>query len=70
MSLLEISLLSMLTIVSLWLAYLNYKILKVSKDILNITYNLNKEPSKICYLTERMVENTSMPDEWRVPPAS
>ena len=64
---LEISLLSMLTIVSIWLAYLNYKILKVSIDILHITKNLNKETIEICILTRDIVANTSLPDEWQMP---
>ena len=56
MSLLEILILSSLLLVSGWLGYLNYRILKISEDILKVTTNLNT-------LTQAIVANTSMPPD-------
>ena len=56
MSLLEILILSSLLLVSGWLGYLNYRILKISEDILKVTNNLDS-------LTQAIVANTSMPPD-------
>ena len=56
MSLLEILILSSLLLVSGWLGYLNYRILKISEDILKVTTNLHS-------LTQVIVTNTSMPPD-------
>ena len=56
MSLLEILILSSLLLVSGWLGYLNYRILKISEDILKVTNNLDT-------LTQAIVANTSMPPD-------
>ena len=56
MSLLEILILSSLLLVSGWLGYLNYRILKISEDILKVTHNLDS-------LTQAIVANTSMPPD-------
>ncbi len=56
MSLLEILILSSLLLVSGWLGYLNYRILKISEDILKVTTNLDT-------LTQAIVANTSMPPD-------
>ena len=56
MSPLEILILSSLLLVSGWLVYLNYRILKISEDILKVTINLNS-------LTQAIVANTSMPPD-------
>ena len=53
---LEILILSSLLLVSGWLGYLNYRILKISEDILKVTINLNS-------LTQAIVTNTSMPPD-------
>ena len=67
MGLLELSALGMLTVISLWLAYLNYKILKVSEQILIITNNLNQETINIRSLTQELVYNTGLPDDFSLP---
>ena len=56
MSPLEILILSSLLLVSGWLGYLNYRILKISEDILKVTNNLDT-------LTQAIVANTSMPPD-------
>ena len=56
MSSLEILILSFLLVVSGWLGYLNYRILKISEDILKVTINLDS-------LTQAIVANTSMPPD-------
>lgn len=56
MSPLEILILSSLLLVSGWLGYLNYRILKISEDILKVTTNLDT-------LTQAIVANTSMPPD-------
>jgi hypothetical protein len=53
---LEILILSSLLLVSGWLGYLNYRILKISEDILKVTINLDS-------LTQAIVTNTSMPPD-------
>jgi len=53
---LEILILSSLLLVSGWLGYLNYRILKISEDILKVTINLDS-------LTQAIVANTSMPPD-------
>ena len=67
MGLLELSALGMLTVISLWLAYLNYKILKVSEQILIITNKLNQETINIRSLTQELVYNTGLPDDFSLP---
>ena len=67
MGLLELSAVGMLTVISLWLAYLNYKILKVSEQILIITNNLNQETINIRSLTQELVYNTGLPDDFSLP---
>ena len=69
---LENSIFSVLIILSVWLGYLNYKLLRVSQDILLVTHSLNEYTITICMLTKAVVENTSMPSdmEWQIPPKS
>ena len=63
---------SVLILLSIWLGYLNYRILKISKAILDVTYSLNLYTIEITHLTKDVVNNTSMPDdlEWHIPPKS
>ena len=47
--------------VSIWLLYLNHRILKVTEDIFLLTKHIDKVSVELCELTEKMVENTSLP---------
>ena len=70
MSLTELILLGGLFGVSLWLAYLNFLILRVTKDIYILTVVLKDSTLEIHSLTElmvdyldEMVKNTSLPPD-------
>ena len=54
MSLVEILLLSPLLLVSMWIGYLSYRLLRVTEKILEYTIHLDS-------LTQAIVANTSMP---------
>jgi len=64
MNLLEILIFSPLLLVSGWLGYLNYRILKVTEEVLKVTYNLDRVTLHVDMLTEKVVVNTSMPDDF------
>ena len=63
MSPLEILIFSPLLLVSVWLGYLNYKILKVTEEVLKVTRNLDRITIHVDKLTKQIVVNTSMPDD-------
>jgi len=63
MNLLELLIFSPLLLVSIWLGYLNYRILKVTEEVLKVTHNLDKVTIHVDSLTEQVVANTSMPDD-------
>ena len=63
MSLLETLIFSPLLLVSVWLGYLNYRILKVTEEVLRVTHNLDRVTMHVDKLTEQVVANTSMPDD-------
>ena len=48
--------------VSIWLLYLNYRILEVTKDIHSLTDHIDEVSVELVALTEQMVINLSMPD--------
>lgn len=47
--------------VSIWLLYLNHRILKVTEDIALLTKHIDVMSVELRDLTEQMVENTSLP---------
>ena len=53
-----------LLFVSVWLLYLNFRILKVTEHIHNLTNHIDQVSVDLCILTERMVENTSLPSNY------
>ena len=50
-----------LFIVSLWLLYINHKLLRVTQDIEILTQHIDKVSVDLCDLTQQMVDNTSIP---------
>lgn len=50
-----------LFIVSLWLLYINHKLLKVTQEIEVFTRHIDELSVELCDMTEQMVENTSFP---------
>ena len=64
----EISLVGLLVLISLWLALINLSIFKITDELLTITVNLNRETETIRLLSQEIASNTGLPDEWRVPP--
>ena len=50
--------------ISIWLGYLNYQLLKVTRDIRDLTLHIDIVSAEICYLTEALVTNTSMPSQY------
>lgn len=65
---LEISLVGVLVLISLWLALINLSIFKITDELLTITLNLNKETEEVRRLSQQIASNTGLPDEWQVPP--
>ncbi|MAF24648.1 hypothetical protein CL634_03605 [bacterium] len=63
MHLIEILLFSPLLVASIWLGYLNYRILKVTEEVLKVTHNLDKVTMHVDALTQQVVANTSIPDD-------
>ena len=63
MHLIEILLFSPLLVVSIWLGYLNYRILKVTEEVLKVTHNLDKVTMHVDALTQQVVANTSFPSD-------
>jgi hypothetical protein len=57
MGLLEAFLFSGLFVVSLWLGYLNFRILQITQDIHKLTISLDNATAEIHILTEDMVSN-------------
>jgi len=53
-----------LLFISVWLLYLNFRILKVTEQIHNLTFHIDQVSVDLCVLTERMVENTSLPSKY------
>jgi len=53
-----------LLFISLWLLYLNFRILKVTEQIHTLTAHIDQVSVDLCMLTERMVENTSLPPKY------
>ena len=47
--------------VSMWLLYLNHRLLRVTEDILILTQHIDEVSIDLRDLTEKMVENTSLP---------
>ena len=56
----SIGLLALFT-VSLWLLYINHKLLKVTQDIEMLTKHIDEVSVDLCELTQQMVDNTSIP---------
>ena len=56
----SIGLLALFT-VSLWLLYINHKLLKVTQDIEMLTKHIDEVSVDLCELTKQMVDNTSIP---------
>ena len=50
-----------LFLVSLWLLYINHKLLRVTQDIEILTQHIDKVSVDLCDLTQQMVDNTSIP---------
>ena len=50
-----------LFIVSLWLLYINHKLLRVTQDIEMLTKHIDEVSMDLCDLTQQMVDNTSIP---------
>ena len=63
MHLIEILLFSPLLIASIWLGYLNYRILKVTEEVLKVTHNLDRVTLHVDALTQQVVDNTSFPSD-------
>jgi len=53
----EAALFSGLFVVSLWLGYLNFRILQITQDIHKLTINLDNATSEIHSLTKDMVSH-------------
>ena len=53
-----------LLFISVWLLYLNFRILKVTEHIHTLTAHIDQVSVDLCVLTERMVENTSLPPKY------
>ena len=53
-----------LLFISVWLLYLNFRILKVTEHIYTLTAHIDQVSVDLCVLTERMVENTSLPSKY------
>ena len=70
MHLIEILLISPLLIASIWLGYLNYRILKVTEEVLKVTHNLDRITMHVDALTQELVANTSMPSDFSSSDAS
>lgn len=64
MNLPELSIFILLLVISGWLGYLNYRILKISEDILNLTKNIDRVTTHMATLTTQIVANTSMPSDF------
>ena len=58
----SIGLLALFT-VSLWLLYINHKLLKVTQDIEMLTKHIDEVSVDLCELTQQMVDNTSIPPQ-------
>jgi len=54
--------LTALFFVSMWLLYLNYRILEVTKDIHLLTKHIDEVSVQLVVLTEQMVTNLSVPE--------
>ena len=63
MHLIEILLFSPLLVASIWLGYLNYRILKVTEEVLKVTHNLDRVTMHVDALTQQVVDNTSFPSD-------
>ena len=50
-----------LFLVSLWLLYINHKLLRVTQDIEMLTKHIDEVSMDLCDLTQQMVDNTSIP---------
>ena len=48
--------------VSIWLLYLNHRILQVTKDIYYLTQHIDQVSVELVVLTGQMVTNLSMPE--------
>ena len=48
--------------VSMWLLYLNHRILQVTKDIYYLTHHIDQVSVELVILTEQMVTNLSIPE--------
>ena len=48
--------------ISVWLLYVNYKLLQVTKDIHILTAHIDTVSIELCTLTRQMVDNLTMPE--------